>query len=283
MCALQFNPGAYSSAWKEGRDAEYANKNKFLEILQALGTIGQGFAQARTEKRADRKEASGIGLKLAEESNLSPEQINQVTQNYLNSGDLNLPVQASKEPVFSALQDKTGKNLGRPERTYAAVKFGKPEDKKGLLAFNTDTGKYEVPPNVPEGYGSFDVSSYSPSKANLYNTGAQTKEANAKDAKTVTTGDLQKTIESYQKLLQSQIPGTPEYDVVAQEMSPYVDELNARLKKSSVQPPAKTTPPPVSKNLTKEEKIRIATNILKEVGGDKEKARALAKQRGYSL
>ena len=255
--ALQFNASDYYAPWAAGRQAEVAGR---LDPNQLAQTLLQAFSMVDKEQSQNKEKGAEIKFKLAKETNLTPEQINAITNEYIKTGNLNLPSQAGYGPMMEPFKFKGDK-------------------KEGILTFNQDTGKLEIP-NIPgsEGYSGFKIADYSPAKANLYSTGAQTKVSNSKDAKGMTTETLRNVIKDAQDNLQTLIPGTPEHEVAMQELAPFTAELNARLNRSSVQgqkPQEKTT----SKALTPE----LAKKFLQQANGDRDKARALAKQAGYSF
>lgn len=213
--ALEFNPSGYLSAWAVGRKAEEDNAPDFEKITNPLL---KGLELIQSGNKAKRDKAAEITLALAEKSNLHPNQIKDVANQFIKTGQLSLPEQAM-------VGDK-----------LVPVRFGQTKSKQ-LLSFNQDTGRYEIPEGVPPSGEGYEVNSFSPEKAKLYAAGATTKTQNAKDAKGMSTDDLIKIVSNYTNQLGGIIPGTPEYETASQELIPYREELDARRKRDTVQPP----------------------------------------------
>jgi hypothetical protein len=271
------------------------------------------------------------------EKGAEPEAVNQIANQFIKTGQINVPSMQTKALPYDPEV---------PQGRSTQVPFQLNKKKAGLYSFNQDTGQYEQTP-TPEDVDSFEVRSFSPTKASktqgytiyLDPDGKEMRREpnnNGKDVIVKTTarsgsgkGPQFKdprdalafnVITKYSGALANRDRVSNEFkdsaqsaaqrfniDLVDLENNPaLIDEMQQepsflqRLLGQTPEPPAPKPPhaalkfpppgqrpaapaakppPQGGKPLTPE----LAQEFLKQAGGDKDKARALAKQAGYGF
>lgn len=148
--ALQFDPGAYFSAYKMGQDninQGYDRQRKGLEdIAGGIGVLAENSYKKKALLAAQQKEREEKAIPLAKElgdNGLKPDEITNVVNNFIATGQLDIPSMRSK---FVGNEPGIGPISSGTER----ISYGPKKDRKRLY-YQKEPGGPFVQEDVPEG------------------------------------------------------------------------------------------------------------------------------------
>lgn len=213
--ALRFNEDAYLNAYRIGEQNRRANlpdPDRVTEpLLKGIGLI-QGGIDQKNKSIAERKEKAPELLIKLRENKVPAEDANQAVANYIRTGSFEIPSETTGlEPLPAGVE-------GPQRQVRTPIPFGKDtremEANIELKQAQADWWKKRPAAGISKG-----------------------------DPREVTTSNLSGIVNALSKRLESEIPGSEGYNEALAEMQPYMEELNARLKRSSVQPPGEVPRP----------------------------------------
>ncbi len=172
--------------------------------------LGARRREAADEQSKREQLAAALYPKLTEQ--YTPEETSAIVRRLINGEGINLPTQRARLLPPSAGVDVPTRSVlepiqyEQPTTTFVDPTTGKP--------VSTVKGRASAVKPLPTPKAS----------------------AGGSDPKAMDTANLRAYHSSLSRQLENEIPGTPEYQNVADQVAPVEAELNARLKRSSVQP-----------------------------------------------